>query len=345
MHYTFKAHTVTPLLIAGAKGARDSRDNDLRAEGLRPASVRGQLRYWFRTMMGSIVGNHRDYKTLQRLEAGIFGLTENSSSVRLRTTPVKASAMQFDLYPVRMNDCAPPRPRRLGAKAQEQFSIRLDLARSGRGEADVILGTLWLLAALGGVGGRIRRGFGSLAFTPEIGATTLDFALAGQSLSDLVRVYTTHLTNIKHTFQRYAEPLPVGGTYSTQHFVLRQQRARLWLIAPLQGFWSTWEDAMKKLRLDVYRSLKGCLIIRGVRGVREIGSGPQRQASPLWLQIKRNAMGGYFGVMLAFDTQGSVRSGSPDYFADPRNPAQRWTQLDAFMSSLTSVQTQEVSLP
>lgn len=349
MHYTFTAETITPLLIAGAKGAQGSQVADLQAEGLRPASVGGELRYWFRAMMGGIVGNHNDYKTLQRLEAGIFGLTENSSSVRLRIRPASPTPMPVRSFPVRMNDQNPrapgiANPRRRGIQTQAQFSMQVGVDRNGRGEEGVVLGTLWLLAALGGVGGRIRRSFGSLALIPEVADPDLDFTVAGDSLQTLARAHATHLTHIRKAFERYGGTPPTGVMY--QHFVLCRPRARLWLVSKPSGFWPTWEGAMTALRDDVYRPLKTHLGIVYPRG---IGSGAPRQASPLWFQVKRNATGGYFGVMLAFDTQDSVRGAGFHYFADPANTALRWGQLDAFMGGLktptAAVRIEEVTLP
>ena len=54
---TFKLQVVTPLFLSGA--------NQQVAE-LRPPSIRGALRFWFRAMMGGVVGG--DWQKVQELD-------------------------------------------------------------------------------------------------------------------------------------------------------------------------------------------------------------------------------------------------------------------------------------
>ena len=160
--FKIKAEVITPLIIAGADNSRDA---DIQPEGLRPPSLRGAMRWWFRAMMGGIVGKNK----MKALESEVFGSTEGASSVRIRTYPRKSNPGKAHLC---MNDDG-------GStfKGNRRANIRRPAFREGSefelcircefGSSSIVLGSLWLLAMLGGVGARVRRGFGSLAMSPE----------------------------------------------------------------------------------------------------------------------------------------------------------------------------------
>jgi CRISPR-associated protein Cmr6 len=63
---------ITPAFLAGASQQKEDCD-------LRPATLRGQLRWWWRTMHAGFV----DVKTLRALEAAIWGDTRASGAVRV----------------------------------------------------------------------------------------------------------------------------------------------------------------------------------------------------------------------------------------------------------------------
>ncbi|MCI0457634.1 MAG: type III-B CRISPR module RAMP protein Cmr1 [Gemmataceae bacterium] len=84
---------VTPAFLAGASQQADDCD-------LRPATLRGLLRWWWRTMHAGFV----DVKTLRALEATIWGDTKGGGAVRLeverlnaaKPTPVPGKRIQKD---------------------------------------------------------------------------------------------------------------------------------------------------------------------------------------------------------------------------------------------------------
>lgn len=81
MLYTFHLRTVSEVFAGGA----DLQTSELRPSAfpeLRPSAFRGPLRFWFRAMMGKIVGD--DLKTLKQLEALAFGATDAGSPFQLR---------------------------------------------------------------------------------------------------------------------------------------------------------------------------------------------------------------------------------------------------------------------
>ncbi len=147
--------TVTPLFLGGAEQQPE----------LRPASVRGALRYWLRAGLGGVLGDNQ-FSEIARLERRIFGSTDVGSPivVRLFSQDSVASAMS-QLLPHRQQGNAKAWP--VGKK------VKLILALAPHGKlqphADVLLenavwaALLWL--SLGGLGRRARRGAGGFKIT------------------------------------------------------------------------------------------------------------------------------------------------------------------------------------
>jgi CRISPR-associated protein Cmr6 len=69
---------VTPAFLAGAW--QQAADCDLR-----PATLRGLLRWWWRTMHA----NYVDVETLRRMEAAVWGDTEQGAAVSLQLSPIE----------------------------------------------------------------------------------------------------------------------------------------------------------------------------------------------------------------------------------------------------------------
>lgn len=330
----FRAETITPLVIAGA----ENRSPDVLDEGLRPPSLRGVMRWWFRAMMGGIVGAHGDYKTLRDLEGAVFGVTDQGSSVRIRTYPL--NSVKPDKAYLCMND---QRSKKSGApkdydKIQKPSiapngQVIIQLEGQSRAEANLALCSLWLTAMLGGVGNRSRRGFGSLALSPKDDDTvkamhplSLDFSYPDMPLSEIATRLADRLKQTHGYFKSYA---PSIGSPSPAKFpVLSQTQAKLWLIKPQAGFWTSWQEAMNNLRDNIYRPCKRHL------GLTAIGSANPRFASPLIVQIKRTVAGEYFGILLAFDHSWHQRK----FWSS-------WGQLDTFLESLSNYEYQGVALP
>jgi CRISPR-associated protein Cmr1 len=71
LRQTFKVELVTPCFLGGAKGQAEWRG----------ASIRGQLRWWFRAVAGAHFG--QDLEKVRAAEEEIFGSTRRCSSLRL----------------------------------------------------------------------------------------------------------------------------------------------------------------------------------------------------------------------------------------------------------------------
>ncbi len=69
---TFIVKVITPTLMGGGFGQND---------GIRPSEIKGMMRYWFRAVAGSGVGE--DIKALKSLEEKVFGSQERKSPFRM----------------------------------------------------------------------------------------------------------------------------------------------------------------------------------------------------------------------------------------------------------------------
>src|SRR5262249_52030198 len=140
---------------------------------LRISSLRGAMRFWFRALAGVGIGNN--LKSLTELEKHVFGDTDLGSPVRLRvatmpriTNQTKPRWCQGDdgrwivyLLGQGLGDLRTATLRRPYIEVGEPIAIQLRL--SGRDPVDaLVLASLWLTCALGGLGARTRRGFGGL---------------------------------------------------------------------------------------------------------------------------------------------------------------------------------------
>jgi CRISPR-associated protein Cmr6 len=180
---------VTPAFLAGANPKKEE-DCDLR-----PATLRGLLRWWWRTLHSGYL----DVKTLRRLESAIWGDTNTGGAIRVEIEPIvvnkelfdkKAnrnlerpknnettqglSYMSFGMDDKRDVDGRKERCQRYYIKSGSQWTIRL-FARKGKVSIsfdmdiskEMILqqaqSALWLLSHFGGIGSKARKGFGSFA--------------------------------------------------------------------------------------------------------------------------------------------------------------------------------------
>lgn len=163
---------------------------------LREATLRGQLRWWWRTMHASWL----TVDDLRRLEAAVWGNTDVSGAVRITVTPAKnnvAGGIPFDRRDVIYKSRLPKPGNRKTAQGLTYFSYGTD-EKNGRRpykpvgsqwQIEIIVrqahlpdgkdvrlldginadricrqaqASLWLLTQFGGVGAKGRKGFGSL---------------------------------------------------------------------------------------------------------------------------------------------------------------------------------------
>lgn len=168
---------ITPAFLGGAEPRRVDRHMPLR-----PSAVRGALRSWFRTaaaavmpvVHGDIHAQRRMLDSLYQAESRIFGDTSQRSAVSI-LPPVGLHDRHIKRFGSELPD-ARQRPglRYLGYGAfgskegvhfvepSARFDLRLRMPQPFDGLVELLSATVWLWLHLGGLGARVRRGFGSL---------------------------------------------------------------------------------------------------------------------------------------------------------------------------------------
>jgi CRISPR-associated protein Cmr1 len=148
--------TVTPMFLGGAEQQPE----------LRPASVRGALRFWLRAALGGVIGDN-DLSRLRRLESEVFGDTERASPVVARLSQPGFTISTEPLLPHR--NVAPARAVHFATT----FDLTLLLHRAAPTNVLEIAtwsALLWL--TLGGIGRRSRRGAGSVRIRKVVSVPT-----------------------------------------------------------------------------------------------------------------------------------------------------------------------------
>jgi len=141
----FECEVVTPMFSAGADGIIPE---------LRATSIKGALRFWWRALNG-----HLPLRELSRREGLIFGSTDRRSKVIIYIS----KDMQWDGRSSASPTPHKPRFDKNAFRPGQQFGVNLSLTQPIEGIFDSKeLEKLFLLTAtLGGIGGRVRRGFGA----------------------------------------------------------------------------------------------------------------------------------------------------------------------------------------
>jgi CRISPR-associated protein Cmr1 len=227
---------VTPLFCAGADQQRPE---------IRPPSIRGAMRFWWRALHGAAVGN--DIKALQQQESAVFGATEQASKVMVRVHPSELSIGQFDFreslrymgYGLAETREDPAR-RYIAPGAK--FSIELlspDIARLKQAAA-----ALCLLLNLGGIGARSRRGWGSLRVTTEASADVLKFVLPlgtgiKDSLQTMLRLARETVMVTDRVPTRESTEMPLYPTFLPGYW-----RMKLVSVNDQRQSFRNWQEAL-----------------------------------------------------------------------------------------------------
>jgi CRISPR-associated protein Cmr1 len=175
-----QVRTTTPTFMGGG---------DRRLDGIRVSEIKGMMRWWFRALAGSLIGD--DLPKLKKLEGNIFGNTYGEKQTR--KSKFRISVIDKNLRFIRENSNTSymngftylgignvlfkfdrqkgkfvPNPDKADGNknvmidTDSQFSIRLDFSPVAQDdEINLIAGSFYLATAFGGFGLRARKGFGS----------------------------------------------------------------------------------------------------------------------------------------------------------------------------------------
>ena len=157
----------TPLFNGGPGDAADP-------SGVRVPSIRGAMRFWYRTLAGAATGP--DLDALAKLEAEVFGSTEAACPVPMRipSPPPLVDALINDphllyLLGQGLGDQQNKRARRPYVRPSTAFDLKLRTGGADERVAALTLAALWLTCTFGGLGARTRRGYGGVRISGVTG--------------------------------------------------------------------------------------------------------------------------------------------------------------------------------
>lgn len=196
---SFEIETVTPMFLAGADG---------KTAELRPSSLKGLLRYWWRALQAE-----SDSSSLRNSESAIFGSVDRGGcfSIQIKHEPFKATRNKFPNHPVSVEGktfkinileylAYGTHERKDGANVfirdyippNTKFNVILNIVNENYKKE--ILTTFYVFSLFGGAGSRNRNGFGSFdvlnktkVFEDIKNDFSLDFPYKTGNITKLIR--------------------------------------------------------------------------------------------------------------------------------------------------------------
>lgn len=332
---------VTPLFMGGVNQELDA---------FRIPSLRGVLRFWFRALMGGVIGNvAHNVDALRQVESTLFGNTERASSVqfRLGSSPTCGSIFGKDLKDSSIRYLSFSLANRRAVQPGCKFDLLVSLRPGARNATDALnlaLGAFWLLVQLGGLGARSRRGFGSIRLTnmspkpqalPSFGSTV-------SSPEEMKQLLSNGLQQLHKLSRRYLDTtLGVSGSQAfgkvwtekdlPEYDILGRRVARIRVSNMQVGSWCEVLQQLGQELRNYRRSLP--LPERVIFGLPIRNLRDDRRASPLMFKVIRYAGGNYGAVMTLFKTK---------FLADDGETESRYRAIDRFMNKMSGY---EVELP
>jgi CRISPR-associated protein Cmr1 len=188
---TYEMSLITPMYGGGVRaGANDT------AFPVRPASIRGQLRFWWRATRGAKFTTPEE---LHDEESEIWGSTETAGSVVVRVTNWSPPGSRNYVGPRADNygfDRSGPEAYVLFPASadtarhnlvKEGLTFTMEISFENAFEQDVMC-AVWAWVNFGGLGARTRRGCGAL-FCRDFAPIALDAAAVGKRLRNKVKEY------------------------------------------------------------------------------------------------------------------------------------------------------------
>lgn len=144
----FTCETITPMFLAGA---------DSRTPELRPPSIKGAMRFWWRAMNG-----HLSLQELKKNESEIFGGTgkhQNRSSFTIRVKSNAITPKEYKPVPHKHFQLPAIEP---GSKFDVTLSMCSGDEKKNKLSLEKLKALFLITCYLGGFGKRVRRGMGSV---------------------------------------------------------------------------------------------------------------------------------------------------------------------------------------
>jgi len=283
MRVELELEVMAPLFLAGA--------NQQQAE-LRSASVRGELRYWLRAVLGGVIGD-QDLSTLADLEASVFGSTEFSSPVTVRLSAPDKQPSNYPLLPHR-----PDAGQAVAFPPGTRFSLILSL--TPRGSAQQLAMAAWtalLWLALGGLGRRSRRGAGSVRIKSVVASPDSfppilknSLRLATQQADDaqqLAAQIETIVKNTREAFRQFTSNTSPRFSRGLPSFSILRESTQM-VVKPIDDQPICW---LMNTLSELKRTLGSKRFAEALGGIRQDNFGGDRRASPLHITLYQTRSG------------------------------------------------------
>lgn len=255
-----EVETVTPLFIAGA----DTRC--IGNEGLRPPSIKGLMRWWFRAILGGMV----EIDELKKKEDEIFGFTKQKSKIKILSSTnaqLKKSktCIQFKKENFPKYLWFPFDPSK---KEKEKGEIRyyypeksifkIFLYSRESTSFRIASGALWALIYLGGVGSRSRRGAGSLKINKKPENSPYNFAFNGKTLNETKEFIEDNLSKLFKEFKKLA-----NGDFNLQENVKFPVLSKKDSEIELMNYTNSWRKSLMNIQ-KIYKDFRDKEILKKV---------------------------------------------------------------------------------
>jgi CRISPR-associated protein Cmr1 len=287
--FPFHLYLDSPAFIAGT---------DKNNPEMRSASIRGQLRYWLRALLGA---SQTNMEKLYEQEKAIFGATDVGSKLGIQVYPLVAVSGKVPMMPHRTEH--QKQGWQYALSEEQHFELNI-VTRPGVQLPNEALNALKIWSLLGGIGKRSRRMFGAVRILATA-ETKNDWYPHYNSPTDLADI-------IKDALKKTIRVGAIGGipAFPTLH------PDHSWVIVGKESFADGLEAnraLFGLLRNNKFRQKSNTFGYAGREG---------RRASPLIAQV-RQIDGEYYPILTAMRSR-------PD-----RNPTVDWTHLRDFMQTAT----------
>ncbi len=309
---TFDLQTITPMFLAGA---------DQATAELRAPSFRGEMRYWYRALVGGLVGTSgEELKKVKEAETTVFGATDTGSAISIKVSAASQEPRPFtEQISVRVGGqwqatgkgyllwtmAQSGRADRGNLKQARWYFLpgtRFQVTLATHNDVEVAfkkgMAAFWLLTHLGGIGSRSRRCAGSLQATGDITSFPFSVPESAQTLQDQL---TNGIRAARDLYGSSSSPLKEAAFDA-----LSPATCRIWILRNGEQPWRSADDVMRDIgeSLQDYRGTIKPLWRRKVFGLplKDVDM-KARRASPLLLRVTKLQREQYVGVAVLFKTK------------------------------------------
>ncbi|GIL14461.1 MAG: hypothetical protein BroJett038_31810 [Chloroflexota bacterium] len=279
----FKLRVVSPMFLNGA----DTRQPEMRA-----ASVRGQLRYWLRAILGAQTD---DLNWIWERESAVFGSTGRGSAVSVRI--FGTSELEPGKFPMLPHREGTQVSMADAIKPNQSFDLQL-VTRPGINIPSDVLYALQLWSLLGGLGKRSRRMMGAIEIRPK--ATDTKWYEKPHTPDAFKDTLVKILSDAVHSPIKTPE-IPLFPVLRPNHsWIIIGSPANDPKQANQEFFRELLRNSKFKPQQDVFGYAKGS---------------KRRRASPIIAQVRKIG-DGYYPVITAFRSQPLERANYSDVLRD-----------------------------